>query len=200
MANYASLRGPVGLVRVFLDTDGQLDDAHVLPALKGGRGFVTNGPLLGLLLDGHKPGDTIASGRSVPYRVALRSPVPVDHLELVSNGEVVQRFDLTGDRTRLDASGEITLPHGGWLLLRAWNDDADAKVLDLYPYATTNPVWLQGTAPDAHADAAYFVAWLDRVIEAASARDDYNDATEKDSTLAYLREAQAKFRTMAGAR
>jgi Tol biopolymer transport system component len=99
MANYASLRGPVGLVRVFLDTDGQLDDAHVLPALKSGRGFVTNGPLLGLLLDGHKPGDTIASGRSVPYRVALRSPVPVDHLELVSNGEVVQRFDLTGDRT-----------------------------------------------------------------------------------------------------
>jgi Tol biopolymer transport system component len=200
MANYASLRGPVGLVRVFLDTDGQLDDAHVLPALKSGRGFVTNGPLLGLLLDGHKPGDTIASGRSVPYRVALRSPVPVDHLELVSNGEVVQRFDLTGDRTRLDASGEIALPHGGWLLLRAWNDDADAKVLDLYPYATTNPVWLQGTAPDAHADAAYFVAWLDRVIEAASARDDYNDATEKNATLAYLREAQAKFRTMAGAR
>ncbi len=200
MANYASLRGPVGLVRVFLDTDGRLDDDHVLAALKAGHGFASNGPLLGLLLDGHKPGDSIAAGRKVSYRVALRSPVPVDHLELVSNGEVVQRFDLTGERMRFDAQGAIELPRGGWLLLRAWNDHADPAVLDLYPYATTNPLWLQGMAPDARADAAYFAAWLDRVIEAASAREDYNDATEKDATLAYLREAQVKFRTLAGER
>jgi len=198
MANYASLRGPVGLVRVFLDTDGRLDDDHVLAALKAGHGFGSNGPLVGLLLDGHKPGDSIAAGRKVPYRVALRSPVPVDHLELVSNGEVVQHFDLTGERMRFDAQGAIELPRGGWLLLRAWNDHADPAVLDLYPYATTNPVWLQGIAPDARADAAYFAAWLDRVIEAASARDDYNDATEKDATIAYLREARVKFRTLAG--
>jgi TolB protein len=200
MANYASLRGPVGLVRVFLDTDGRLDDAHVLTALKAGHGFVSNGPLLGLLLDGRKPGDTIASGRKVPYRVAMRSLVPVDHLELVANGEVVQRFDLTGERMRFDMRGAIALPRGGWVLLRAWNDGADPAVLDLYPYATTNPVWLDGTAPDARADAAYFVAWLGRVIEAAAARDDYNDAAEEDATLAYLREAQAKFRNLAGER
>jgi hypothetical protein len=61
-------------------------------------------------------------------------------------------------------------------------------------------VWLDGAMPDARADAAYFVAWLERVIEAANARDDYNDAAEKRATLAYLREAQAKFRAMGGDR
>jgi hypothetical protein len=150
-----------------------------------------------LLVDGHKPGDTIASKRA-SYRVALRSIVPVDHLELVSNGEVVKRFDLTGGRMKFDAEGTLDLPQGGWLLLRAWNDDANPLLLDLYPYATTNPVWLKGPAPDAHADAAYFIAWLDRVIEAAAARDDYNDASEKDATLAYLREAQSLIRKRAG--
>jgi len=200
MANYASLRGPVGLVRVFLDTDGQRDDDHMLAALEAGHGFVSNGPMLGLLLDGHKPGDSIASGRKVPYRIALRSPVPVDHLELVSNGEVVQRLDITGDRMHFDTQGVIELPSGGWVLLRAWNDGPDPTVLDLYPYATTNPVWLDGTAPDARADATYFAAWLGRVIEAAAARDDYNDAAEKAATLAYLREAQAKFHNLAGER
>jgi hypothetical protein len=84
------------------------------------------------------------------------------------------------------------------VLLRAWNDDADARLLDLYPYATTNPIWLEGRAPDAHEDAAYFVAWIDRIIEAASARDDWNDTAEKDATLAYLREAQAMIRQRAG--
>ena len=199
MANYASLRGPVGLNRVFLDS--ARDETAMLAALKAGHGFATNGPLLGLLVDGRKPGESIASaGAALSYRVALRSPVPVDHLELVRNGEVVKRFELTGDRMRFDADGEITGGQGGWLLLRAWNDGADPLLLDLYPYATTNPVWLEGPVPDARADAAYFVAWLGRVIEAASARDDYNDAGEKAATLAYLREAQARFQTMAGDR
>ncbi|MUV13636.1 CehA/McbA family metallohydrolase [Noviluteimonas gilva] len=198
MANYASLRGPVGMNRVFLDTQGRLDDASVFAALKAGRGFASNGPMLGLLVDDHKPGDTIAAGRRVKVRIALHSPVPVDHLELVANGEVIHRFDLRGDRTRMWGTGEIDLPKGGWLLLRAWNDDANPLLLDLYPYATTNPVWLEGPTPDAHADAAYFVAWLDRVIEATAARDDYNDATEKEATLAYLREAQSLIRKRAG--
>ncbi|MGO4551293.1 CehA/McbA family metallohydrolase [Lysobacter sp. 2RAF19] len=197
MANYASLRGPVGMNRVFLDTQGRIDDDAVFAALKAGHGFATNGPLLGLLVDGHKPGETIAS-KHPTYRVALRSFVPVDHLELVSNGEVVKRFDLTGDRMHFDAEGALDLPHGGWLLLRAWNDGADPLLLDLYPYATTNPVWLEGLVPDAHADAAYFIAWIDRMLHAVTARDDFNDASEKDATLVYLREAQALIRQRAG--
>ena len=198
MANYASLRGPVGMNRVFLDHAG--DDAAMLAALKAGRGFATNGPLTGLLVDGHKPGDAIPARSGLPYRVALRSPVPMDHLELVRNGIVVKRFDLTGDRMSFDAEGTLDSAQGGWVLLRAWNDGADPLLLDLYPYATTNPVWLDGPMPDARADAAYFVAWLDRVIEAASARDDYNDDTEKHATLAYLREARATFQARAGDR
>ena len=88
---------------------------------------------------------------------------------------------------------------GGWLLLRAWNEDADPLVLDLYPYATTNPVWLGTPTPTASApeDAAYFSAWLARVIEAASARDDYNDEAERKATLDYLREAQSRYDTIA---
>jgi hypothetical protein len=47
MANYASLRGPVGLDRVFLDTAGDRAPRALRDALKSGRAFVTNGPLLG---------------------------------------------------------------------------------------------------------------------------------------------------------
>jgi TolB protein len=201
MANYASLRGPVGMNRVFLDTAGRRDDASVLAALKGGHGFVSNGPLLGLLLEDRKPGETLrldGSGK-LHYRVALRSPVAVDHLELVHNGQVVKRFDLNEDRHRFEGEGDIEVAHGGWLLLRAWNEGADPQLLDLYPYATTNPVWLDGMngAQSVRADAAYFTAWLERVIEAADARDDYNDAEEKRVTLAYLRDARAIYQRLA---
>jgi TolB protein len=202
MANYAALRGPVGMNRVFLDTGGQTTPAALKAALKAGRTFASNGPLLGLELDGKRPGDTIA--RSAPgklgYRVALRSPVAVDHLELVQNGKVVKTFSLAGDRRTLDAAGELPIDTGGWILLRAWNDGADPQVLDIYPYATSSPIYLDlpGGAPSASADAAYFAAWMDRVIGEAEARNDYRNARERQATLDYLRKARDHYRTLMG--
>ncbi len=201
MANYASLRGPVGMNRVFLDTGGETTPQAARDALKAGRSFATNGPLLGLEFGGKRPGDTVARQASgkVPYRIALRSPVAVDHLELVHNGEVVKSFRLSGDRRSFDAEGELAVDAGGWLLLRAWNDDADPLVLDLYPYATTSPIYLDlpGGAPPAPAGAAYFAAWMERVIEAAAARDDYNTPREREETLAYLKLALNHYRELA---
>lgn len=197
MANYASLRGPVGLNRVFLDTGGKRDAGAALAALKAGHGFASNGPMLGLLLDDGKPGDTLAAGHH-RYRVALRSPVPVDHFELVHNGQVVKSFALQGDRRTVDDAGEIDL-EGGWVLLRAWSDHADPLVLDLYPYATTNPVWLGDhvLAATARSDAIWFEDWLKRTIEAASARDDYNTGLEKRETVDYLTRARDAYRALA---
>ena len=196
MANYASLRGPVGMNRVFLETGGERTPAALRGALKAGRTFASNGPLLGLDLAGLHPGGVLrdAPGR-VPYRVALRSPVAVDHLELVYNGKVVKTFLLSGERRSLDAEGELTLPRGGWLLLRAWNDHADPLVLDLYPYATTSPVYLErpGTPQGAAEDAAYFVAWVDRAIATTADNADFNNDQERRATLDYLEQARARF-------
>jgi TolB protein len=192
MANYASLRGPIGMNRVFLDTAKQKRGDGMHAAIKAGRGFVSNGPLLGLLIDGKKPGEsTHAASSTNKFKVAMRSIVPVDHLELVVTGEVVHELELGADRTTFDGEGTITLPPGGWVLLRAWNDGAHPDILDIYPYATTNPVWIEGeVVPDAR-DADYFVAWLDRTIAAADARTDWNNADEERETLDYLRAARA---------
>ena len=166
-------------------------------ALKGGRDFVSNGPLLGLIAGDERPGGTLRldAGGETAVRVALRSPVAVDHLELVANGRVIRTFELKGERHDFDWSGNVPLTASGWLLLRAWNEHADPGVLDIYPYATTSPIYLESPAPAPAAgdDARYFVTWLDRVIDAASKRDDYNTADERADTLRYLREARQRY-------
>jgi TolB protein len=203
MANYASLRGHVGMNRVFLETGSDLTPDAVRSALKSGRTFATNGPLLGLEVGGERPGGTIRRNGpgKVRYRIALRSPVAVDHLELVHNGKVVKRFELSGDRRSLDSEGELQIDSGGWLLLRASNDGADPQVLDLYPYATTSPIYLElpGGAPPAREDAAYFAAWMERVLHSAETRDEYNTIQEREATLAYLRRALDHYRAIANA-
>jgi len=200
MTNYASLRGPVGMNRLFLDTGGANTPQALRDALTRGRTFATNGALLGLEVDGKHPGDELALGvaRRIEYHAALRSLAPVDHLELVWNGKVVASHRPGGDRTRGDFSGTVAVDGSGWLLLRAWNEHAHPLIMDIYPYATTSPVYVNvdGKPVRSSADAAYFVRWIDRVIATSDARSDYNSAQEKTATLDYLKTARAVYAAM----
>jgi TolB protein len=201
MTNYASLRGPVGMNRVFLQTGGERSAEALHTALKEGRSFATNGPLLALQVDGKNPGDTIEldAGRKLNFRAAMRSLAPLDHVEVLYNGRVVARYGKK-DATSADLSGSISVTDSGWILLRAWNDDADPLIFDIYPYASTSPVYLSVKDRPAKSpqDGEYFLRWIDRIIASADARTDYNDAQEKKDTMDYLRAGRAVFEKKAG--
>jgi len=49
-------------------------------------------------------------------------------------------------------------------VLRAYSDRAEMPVLDLYPFASTSPIYLRvGNQPvRAAEDAAFFVKWIER--------------------------------------
>jgi hypothetical protein len=198
MTNYASLRGPVGTNRVFLNLSGEPTQAAIATALKQGRTLATNGPLLGLSVEGKHAGDEIALApgpHTLRYRASLRSIVPVDHLELLYNGVAAAQLPLAGARTDADVAGEIEVDRSGWLALRAWSDSAHRYVQDIYPYASTSAIYLAvgGDKPRSPQDAAYFVRWLERVSADLAARDDFNDARERADTLAYLAAARENF-------
>jgi TolB protein len=197
MANFASLRGPVGMNRVYVHTGAPLSQRRLLDSLRAGRSFATNGPLLELSVNGAVLGDEVrlpAAGDEVAARVRLRSNVPVDHLELVVNGEV-QEIPLAGDQRSADTIVRVPIERSGWVLLRARTDRAVYPVLDLYPYATTSPVYVTVGARPARskADAEYFLAWIDRLRAAAEASQDWNTADERRAVLDTLAKARAEF-------
>jgi TolB protein len=197
MTNYASLRGPVGLDRVYLATRDHSREA-LSKALKEGRGFVTNAPLLGLEVEGKRPGDTVKlkAGKSrVRVKAAVRSIVPVTDIELVFNGRVIERLPADSTGRGVDFDGSVAVPRSGWLLLRASNPIAQTLVQDTIPYGTTNPVWINAgaPAPAAAEEARYFVRWIDRIIQETGARTDFNTERERAATLEYLRSARAVF-------
>ncbi|WP_321390113.1 CehA/McbA family metallohydrolase [Emcibacter sp.] len=200
MGNLASLRGPIGLNRAYLASDSREPEA-LKEAIKSGKGFVTNGPLLGLKINGVAPGGSVklkSGGQSVRVRASMRSMVPVQNVELVLNGKVIKTLAVKNDGHSADFDGEIEIEDGGWLLLRANSKDAHSDVQDLYPYGTTNPVWLESPdgAPFAPEDAKYFMHWIDLVMKDASARQDYNSEWERTETLEYLIRARKVFEQM----
>jgi len=203
MANYASLRGPVGINRTYVHVPGiSVEPAERrdewLGGLKAGTTFATNGPLVSLTVNGQQPGSEIAlddGAHELSYEGFLRSSVPVDHLELVMNGEVIKTFDTGESHTSANITGNVKIDKSGWLLLRAWNEDAHPLIFDLYPYATTTPVYISVGDKPAHSptDAAYYIAWIDRIREAVDAHTDYNDDSEREAILANLAAAQDRF-------
>jgi len=202
MANFASLRGPVGLNRVYAEVaPGPLNIELWLNSLKQGHTFATNGPLLGFTLAGHEPGDEVRlppGENKVKFSAWLRSIVPLDHLELICNGRVVREMKLSEDREAADVEDAIPLSKSGWCLLRAWSDKAEHPVLDAYPYATTSPIYITVASSPAkpEEDAAYFVAWIDRMIEDASANRDWNTEAEKMSVLNLLQRARTAYMSL----
>jgi hypothetical protein len=196
MTNFASLRGPVGMNRVYVHTGPGFDQRRLLDSLRAGRSFATNGPLLALAVDGRGLGEELRLARrgEVRARVRLRSNVPIDHLELVLNGKASE-IPLGGDRRAADTTVTVRVERSGWILLRARSDRAIEPVLDLYPYGTTGPVYLSvGGQPARSAeDVEYFLRWIDRLEAAARASRDWNSDAERDATLALMRRAREQF-------
>jgi len=211
MANYASLRGPVGLTRVYARVPrGTPKLADWMDSLKHGHTFATNGPLLGFTLGGKGLGDELklpAGENRVPFHAWMRSIVPVDHLEVVCNGSVVRELKLGSDRKsefdkaelgksdpnkRRDEENTIPISRSGWCLLRASSDRPEHPVLDDYIYATTSPIYMSvgGTATKSSEDAAFFLAWIDRLETTVQSNHDWNTSEEKASVLKTLDQAR----------
>jgi len=211
--NFASLRGPPGLVRVFANTGPTLEHWRWMAAIKAGRTFVTNAPLLEFTLGGREIGDEIRLPRGgggggggegethhLTARASLRSSVPVDHLEIVGNGRIVATIPLSGDRTV--ARGTIALPvtESGWYLLRAYAERSELPVLDGYPFASTSPIYVRvGDEPVRSVeDALFFARWIDRLEQAARAHTAWNTPEEREAVLRQLAAARAVYEERMG--
>ena len=206
MGNYASLRGPIGLNRVYVEVPAvpnkaapnePIKIAPWLAAIKTGHTFATNGPLLRFSLAGQPIGGEVKLNKkeAVHFSAELFSIVPVDHLQIVCNGKVAQELKLDADRTSAHVNGIVPIESSGWCVLRAVSDKAEYPILDLYPYATTSPIYVNVTDAPLHspADASYFVAWVDRLIAAAQSNTSWNTDAEKQSVLAMFEDARKKY-------
>jgi TolB protein len=201
--NFASSRGPPGLVRVFVKTGAALDHRGWLAGIKAGRTFVSNAPLLAFTLGGRGIGEEAKlppGSHLLTAVVGLESNVPVDHLEIVGNGAVVATLPLRGGGTTAHDTVAIPVTRSGWYVLRAYSDRAELPVLDLYPFASTSPIYVRvGDEPvRSREDAEFFVRWIDRVEQGVQRHAGWNTAGEQAAVLHLLREARAVYVERAG--
>jgi hypothetical protein len=160
----------LGCVRTYarLEPGQEFSPAAWVEAVRAGRTFVTNGPLLSLTADGRGPGAVLTpAGRPVLVQAEARSAVPFDQLEVLHNGTVVVAREASGNRRSAAVETELSVSEGGWLAARCWGGGPPGSGEGQCVYAHTSPVYFEvegrPVRPDADT-AAPLLDVLDRTL------------------------------------
>lgn len=142
---------PIGGYRVYVRVgDPYADPAEVydgwVEGIRRGRTFVTAGPLVTSFdVEGAGAGDTLALADGVPRDVTVHvrfaSARPLDTIEIVRNGEVVESVDAGGGRSH-EVTAVVPVRESCWIAARHDGYDYAPWLPSDRPLAHTNPVLL----------------------------------------------------------
>jgi hypothetical protein len=188
---------PVGYDRVYVRLGKEtLDYPAFMRALKRGRSFSTNGPILDLEVDGrHGPGDRIEiqAGEEHRFRARARSRGELESLELIVNGEVVaeQRGQ---DVRELTLEKVLRFDRSSFAAVRAFERSASAEAWRPggLVFAHTSPVYLtvKGKPVVVPASVRDLVQRIDQLIAYTERLDGFREERHRKETLDVYREAR----------
>jgi hypothetical protein len=182
---------PLGYNRVYARLDGPFSYDSWFRALKAGRSFATNGPLLFLTVDGKGPGDSVRPGR-VRVRAEVTSQKPLDRLEIVFKGRTIRTVNGSG---RLAVDFEIDVAESGWFAARAF-EKPDQTVR----FAHTSPVYVEvdGQSGVVREDAQFFIDWIDREIAFYKELPGFREPAHRQAMLDLFQSARKVYASLAG--
>ncbi|RPH96949.1 MAG: hypothetical protein EHM68_10050 [Lysobacterales bacterium] len=132
----------IGATRVYVKPDTELTADSYLRALKVGRSFVTNGPLLEFEAGGREPGQVIESADGiVEWTLDVHSALPYESVQIFVNGTAVQTLDGSPRSGSKRFAGSVEAPAGGWITARVLGRNSGWPAMDSYLFAETSPLW-----------------------------------------------------------
>jgi hypothetical protein len=197
---------PLGGERVYVKVEGKFTMERWLDGLKASRTFVTNGPMLALRVNGQGIGETVrldAPGK-VRVEAEVQSAFPLSALELIVGGNVVRSepgpAKHGGSIVVKQLVADIEMERSGWVALRARGPES-RHIFDGPAWAHSSPVFVTvaGKPIASKKDAAFFVEWIDRLIDSMGRRNRYAKPADRQRVEALFRRAQTRFQEIAKA-
>ncbi len=114
----------IGEVRTYVYTGHEFSADAWFAAMKAGRAFVTNGPMLTLTVNGAMPGDELKVAANARLRVRARAWAPATigspkTLEIISHGQVIRTLEShSSDQAELKLDFSLQAEVGQWIAAR----------------------------------------------------------------------------------
>ena len=157
----------IGATRIYAKPDGAMNLPNYLEAVRRGRSFVTNGPLIKFSAGGAEAGGIIraTANQQIDWKLEAVSSAPVEKVEILVNGKVVWSGQGLGEAGRKTFAGKINAPTGGWIAARIYGGAIRPPMSDSYPFAHTAPIWFGRTGSfdtaAAKASAQDLLRWME---------------------------------------
>ena len=160
----------MGFNRVYVNFSGPFTPEKWFTALREGPSFVTNGPMLFFHV---KP-----EGALMRATVEAHSHEPLDRIEIVANGEVIQWYPIAPGTNDYQAEFTFDPQKYSWIAARCYLRGSDTLRL-----AHTSPIYLPGHF-DCRPDAKFYVDWMNNLIHQTRENPKrFPSATEQDQEL-----------------
>jgi hypothetical protein len=191
---------PLGYDRVYVKLSGGFSYHEWFRALKAGRSFATNGPMIFLTVNGHEPGNSIvlpATTEKSPGRLKVHADVisigDLERLEIIWKGHVVKTVEASGKTQNLSADLEVDAQSTGWFAARAFE-----KPTETVRFAHTSPIYVQVGQDDGHVadDAKYLLALIEQQIKFCESAQ-FRSEADRQAMLAFFRKAEAVYARLA---
>jgi hypothetical protein len=186
---------PVGFERTYVKLNGEFSADRWLKALRDGRSFATNGPILTFEVDNHGLGDAIrmeSPSPTVSVHCTARSQSPLERIDIIHNGNVIASTIAENGETTLELEQKI--PVGpGWLAARCFQIAQGTQV-----FAATSPVYLE------HGDKPFFVEesvryyrdYVQSIIDIAFEANQFSNPDERVLAYETLEQALAFYQNL----
>lgn len=187
----------MGSVRTYAYTGTTFTAERWRDAIKSGRTFFSNGPLLQFTIDRRLPGESVhlpAAG-TVTLKAEARSFMPLTRVVIHRNGKVWKELPLNDDRTVARLEERVDVSDSAWFSLSAEGAAAHAPVDPSFPQAGTSAVRVYvGEKKIRNRESAeYFIRWLDKLKGMAEQWPGWGSQLEKDRVFAQILEARQRF-------
>ena len=188
----------VGADRTYVHVGRELNWTGWIEGIRQGHTFASNGPLLEFSVDGKEQGEEIrlgAQGGRVIVHAKMQSIAPVEKVEILSNGRVLETVPLENTGKSAELTRQVDVSGSAWFTLRAYGTHPVRPVDDYYPFAETSPIYVDcgGRPIRSSDDARYFIKWIDTISQMAAADPGWRSESEKAHVLAQFQEARKVF-------
>jgi hypothetical protein len=216
----------VGANRVYARIDGDFSYQGWIDALKAGRTFITNSPILSFTVNGREPGATLhlnsKKNKDLEIQAQAESQLPYNSLEIVLNGQVIAEATPSGLRHRAEIHMEYPLHQSCWVAARVLEDlapyragalkfrtvhiDKGTLLSDYYGtrmpetvFAHSSPVYLiRDDEPIRNwDDAQYYIRHLDNCIRWLRSEARFARPSDKQASIEAFRAGRAIYQKRA---
>ncbi len=182
--NWRGINRIPGGSRQYVHVGGAMSWERWIDRYREGRSFATTGPLLTFEVNGSGVGEEIRFAPGSTYRATLRADVmsrtPIERVEFIHNGLVVESADADGaDRYRLEK--EVQVSDSSWFAARVYGPGAPGLTTRALAHSSAVYVTAGSKPVLVREDLELAVRWVDRLWGYLVERDNFGSQDNREA-------------------